>query len=581
MRRTLLVILYSGLFMLCNLAEAQTPGLIAAYSFNEGSGTTVTDASGNGNTGTLVGATWTTAGKYSNALSFNGSTAYVDLGNPASLQLTGSATWSAWINATANPADDGQIIAKSDNVSGWQFKTSPDTGLHTFGVAVSGNSSSRTQRYSLISRALNTWYHVAGVYNATAGTLDIYVNGVLNNGTILGTLPASQFNSTVNANIGRRTGGFYFNGIIDEVRVYNRALTQSEIQTDMNTPIGIASPALSACDLNSDSNVNVSDVQLGVNMALGVAPCTANVYAPGVCNVVVVQRVVSASLGGACVTGTGLPTLNSLSCTPTTLSSGSSTTCTLTLSAVPASNTAVALASNNAVLTVPISVTVPSGSTSTTFTATAGTVSSNGSGIVTATLDGLSSTATITLNAPAPTPTLSSLACTPSMLTSGNSSTCTVTLTAVASSNTTVSVADDNASLVVPTSVTVLSGQSTAIFTATAGTIAAGGSATVTATLAAVSRTATITLSATPVPHSVTLSWSASTSSNVTGYNIYRGTTSGGPYTKITSSPVAALTYTDNTVLGGTTYYYVGTAVNSSNLESVYSTQTQAVVPSP
>ena len=63
-------------------ARSQTSGLVAAYSFNEGSGSTVTDLSGNNLTGTIVGATWTTQGKYGNALSFNGSSSYVDLGNP-------------------------------------------------------------------------------------------------------------------------------------------------------------------------------------------------------------------------------------------------------------------------------------------------------------------------------------------------------------------------------------------------------------------------------------------------------------------------------------------------------------------
>ena len=96
------------------------------------------------------------------------------------------------MKAAANPADDGQIIAKSNNASGWQFKTSPDTGPHTFGVAVSGANNAFAQRYSTTVRSLNVWYHVAGVYNAAARTLDIYVNGVLNNGTLSGTIPASQ-----------------------------------------------------------------------------------------------------------------------------------------------------------------------------------------------------------------------------------------------------------------------------------------------------------------------------------------------------------------------------------------------------
>ncbi len=68
------------------------------------------------------------------------------------------------------------------------------------------------------------------------------MNGVLDNGVLVGTIPASQLNSSVNVNIGRRLAGYYFNGIIDEVRIYNRALSQSEIQTDMNNPIAAPTP---------------------------------------------------------------------------------------------------------------------------------------------------------------------------------------------------------------------------------------------------------------------------------------------------------------------------------------------------
>lgn len=83
------------------------------------------------------------------------------------------------------------------------------------------------------------------------------------------------------------------------------------------------------------------------------------------------------------------------------------------------------------------------------------------------------------------------------------------------------------------------------------------------------------------VTHSATLNWTASTSSNVVGYNIYRGTASGGPYTKLTSSPTALTSYTDNNVVSGQTYYYVATAVDSSSNESGYSNQSQAVIPTP
>jgi len=91
-----------------------------------------------------------------------------------------------------------------------------------------------------------------------------------------------------------------------------------------------------------------------------------------------------------------------------------------------------------------------------------------------------------------------------------------------------------------------------------------------------------LTGTGTPPPqHSVNLSWTASTSPSITGYNIYRGVKSGGPYSKINSVLNASTLYTDTTVADGLTYYYVTTAVNSSNTESAYSNQTTAVIPPP
>jgi fibronectin type 3 domain-containing protein len=78
--------------------------------------------------------------------------------------------------------------------------------------------------------------------------------------------------------------------------------------------------------------------------------------------------------------------------------------------------------------------------------------------------------------------------------------------------------------------------------------------------------------------HSVALSWNASTST-VSGYNVYRTTMSGTWYTKLNSSLVPSLAYTDSTVQNGTTYYYVTTALDSSGNESFYSNETQAIIP--
>jgi hypothetical protein len=83
-----------------------------------------------------------------------------------------------------------------------------------------------------------------------------------------------------------------------------------------------------------------------------------------------------------------------------------------------------------------------------------------------------------------------------------------------------------------------------------------------------------------PPEHSADLSWPAD-SSTVMGYNVYRGGTSGGPYSKLNASTDDATTYTDGTVQAGKTYYYVVTAVGNSGKESSYSNQVSAVIPTP
>jgi hypothetical protein len=82
------------------------------------------------------------------------------------------------------------------------------------------------------------------------------------------------------------------------------------------------------------------------------------------------------------------------------------------------------------------------------------------------------------------------------------------------------------------------------------------------------------------IQHTVSLSWNASTSS-VSGYNVYRANVSGGPYTKIDASPDPATNYADSTVQSGQTYYYVTTAVDSVGVESAYSNQVTAQIPTP
>jgi uncharacterized membrane protein len=77
----------------------------------------------------------------------------------------------------------------------------------------------------------------------------------------------------------------------------------------------------------------------------------------------------------------------------------------------------------------------------------------------------------------------------------------------------------------------------------------------------------------------VGLSWTASGSPGIAGYNAYRSTVSGGPYTKLNSSLIPTMTYTDGTVQSGSTYYYVTTAVDNQGMESTYSNEASTTVP--
>ena len=89
----------------------------------------------------------------------------------------------------------------------------------------------------------------------------------------------------------------------------------------------------------------------------------------------------------------------------------------------------------------------------------------------------------------------------------------------------------------------------------------------------------TITVSQ-PVQHTVTLTWQAG-SPNTAGYNVYRGTVSGGPYARINMALQAATSYVDNTVQAGNTYFYAVTSVDSSGMESAFSNQVTAAIPTP
>jgi len=219
-------------------------GLTAGYAFNETAGTTAADASGHAIVGTLTnGPTWTAgqSGQYGNAINLDGVNDYVNLGNPVGLQITGSMTLSGWINASAFPVDDAAVVSKrASGESGFQLDVTVDTGPRTIGFKLTNSAGANMLRYGATTLQPNTWYYIAGVYDAATQSLHVYLNGQLDDGVLQGTVTASQQNSTLNVNIGRRAGatGYEFAGRVDDVRIYDRALTAAEIQTDMVTSLG-------------------------------------------------------------------------------------------------------------------------------------------------------------------------------------------------------------------------------------------------------------------------------------------------------------------------------------------------------
>ena len=193
--------------------------LIGYWNFNEGSGTVIQDLSSNGNNGTVNSSTWVT-GKFGDALSFNGSLAnYVKVNNSISLQVTGNLTLSCWVNFNTL-ATKQTLIFKSYSAE-YELSMSGSLGKLEF-------DNTGLIAYSPISSVKSgVWLHVAVVRNAVSNTILFYVNGAqVGIPQSFAKLPISSSNPVY---VGQENGYNPLNGAIDDVRIYNRALTAMEI----------------------------------------------------------------------------------------------------------------------------------------------------------------------------------------------------------------------------------------------------------------------------------------------------------------------------------------------------------------
>jgi hypothetical protein len=230
-------------------------GLVGAWGFEEPSGTTVTDKSGNNNNGTLNGPTRSGTGKFGAALSFDGVNDMVTVPDSNSLDLTSGMTLEAWVNPSVTTGWKTTILKEQAGQLVYALYASTDTNRPSGHVFVGGDIDTR----GTAQIAVNTWTHLAATYD---GTLRLYVNGVLASSKVV-TGPITTSTGAL------RFGGNgiwteWFQGLIDEVRVYNRALSAGEIQTDMTTPVGTPGPQ----DTQPPSTPGNLVAQSGVSSAL-------------------------------------------------------------------------------------------------------------------------------------------------------------------------------------------------------------------------------------------------------------------------------------------------------------------------
>jgi len=218
-----------------NVRGVSAPGdLEAHWKLDESSGSRVMDASRHGLTGRFIGRPKRVAGPLGGAVMFDGKRDCINFGRSSALRLAGSMTITAWINPASFPVDDAAIVSSLNNF-GFQLDTTIDRGPRTIGFKLTDACGGLMARYGATPLVVDTWYHVAGVYNAGARTLDVYLNGELDDGFLLGTVSGTQHSSREAVNVARRSRprGFEFAGSIDDVRIYSVALSPAQVGSAM------------------------------------------------------------------------------------------------------------------------------------------------------------------------------------------------------------------------------------------------------------------------------------------------------------------------------------------------------------
>ena len=206
-------------------------GLIANWSFFEGSGTKLTNLISPRNAGTIVSATWGT-GRRGKALSFNGTSSYVDCGNNPSLYTTSIVSFSVWFYPTVGsqncelggPWDTG---VAADNAYTLYLGQNAANSKTAFTIEQSNNSLITINGST--NYKVGQWNHAVGIADGTV--IKLYLNGITDATPVSynGTLKTSGVANFFLGKIG--SGNYFFNGKMDDVRLWSRALTANEVRT--------------------------------------------------------------------------------------------------------------------------------------------------------------------------------------------------------------------------------------------------------------------------------------------------------------------------------------------------------------
>jgi uncharacterized repeat protein (TIGR02543 family) len=228
---------------------------------DDATNTTVVDSSGNGNDGTAQQNTSVlhTDGKINGALTFDGTTDYVDCGD---IDIgTGPRTFAAWVKADSTSGVStiiGKDTGGATTEAGWLYQSS-STILWKL-----RNPAGSSIRMFTTTLTTGGWHFLVATYDTT--DMHVYFDGVLDDGPLLGAVPDSVPDNSIPLQIGARGNGTYkFNGTIDNIMIFDRALTIEEIELLYNEGNGTETATAIKGDLNNDGIVNFLDfAELGL-----------------------------------------------------------------------------------------------------------------------------------------------------------------------------------------------------------------------------------------------------------------------------------------------------------------------------